>query len=173
MGKCMGKEFNKVYENNKNAGYSYLYYMTRDIGDAEDLCQDTFLKIYKNLTNFRGECNERSWCITIARNTFLSWAKKKKPDILEDKVMELIPVEGSNPEEVLLAREGSTYVKDILLKLKEEYRTIILLRDYEGLSYKEIGVITGLSESAVKVQIYRAREKFKKLFNENQSSVRR
>jgi RNA polymerase sigma-70 factor (ECF subfamily) len=50
----MGKEFNKIYEINKNAVYSYLYYMTKDTQDAEDLCQETFLKIYRGIKNYRG-----------------------------------------------------------------------------------------------------------------------
>lgn len=169
----MSKEFNRIYDNNKNAVYSYLYYMTKDADDAEDLCQDTFLKIYKSMINFRRECNEKSWCITIARNTFLSWAKKKKINILEEGDIELIPSSaGNNPEDMVLTKEGNVLVKNILLQLKEEYRTILLLRDYEELSYREIGIITGLSESAVKVHIYRAREKFKKLFQEYQSTWR-
>lgn len=166
----MGKEFNKVYENNKNAVYSYLYYMTKDVDDAEDLCQETFLKIYRSLKGFRGECNERSWCITIARNTFLSWVRKKKLNTARDEDIDQLPSgTGDNPEIMMLSKEDNRFVKTILLQLKEEYRTILLLRDYEELSYKEIGIITGLSESAVKIRIYRAREKFKKLYNDYSS----
>ncbi|MDD3174357.1 MAG: RNA polymerase sigma factor [Herbinix sp.] len=165
----MGKEFNKVYENNKNAVYSYLYYMTKDVLDAEDLCQETFLKIYRNIKNYRGECNERSWCITIARNTFLSWIRKKKLKTVDEEDIDQIPSgTGTNPEVQVLQQEERIKVKNILLQLKEEYRTILLLRDYEEFSYKEIGTITGLSKSAVKIRIYRAREKYKLLFNEFQ-----
>ncbi len=165
----MGKEFNQVYEKNKNAVYSYLYYMTKDVEDAEDLCQETFLKIYQNIKNFRGEGSERSWCITIARNTFLTWVRKKKFKFVEGEEMDELPsLVCNDPEIKMLQQEESLFVKNILHKLKEEYRTIILLRDYEELSYKEIGSITGLSESAVKIRIYRAREKYKKLYSEYQ-----
>jgi RNA polymerase sigma-70 factor, ECF subfamily len=165
----MGKEFNKIYDNNKNAVYSYLYYMTKDVEDAEDLCQDTFFKIYRNIKNYRGDCNERSWCITIARNTFLSWIRKKKPKIAVGEDLDQIPTDaGSNPEAMVLKKEEGSRIKEILLMLKEEYRTILLLRDYEEMSYKEIGMVTGLSESAVKIRIFRAREKYKKLYEQYQ-----
>lgn len=166
----MGKEFNKVYDNNKKAVYGYLYYMTKDAEDAKDLSQDTFLKIYQNLKSFKGDSNERSWCITIARNTFLSWIRKKKPNIADGEDIEQLPsVSDSNPETILLQQEIKKSIKDVMLLLKEEYRTILLLRDYEDMSYKEIGIVTGLSESAVKIRIFRAREQYRKLYNQYQS----
>ncbi len=165
----MGKEFNKLYDGNKNAVYGYLYYMTKDVEDAEDLCQETFLKIYRNIKRFRGDCNERSWCITIARNTFLTWIKKKKPIISDGYDIDQLPSKTErNPEDLILKKEDQKLIKDVMLLLKEEYRTILLLRDYEEMSYKEIGTVTGLSESAVKIRIYRAREKYKHLYSQYQ-----
>jgi len=165
----MGKEFNKVYDNNKKAVYGYLYYMTKDAENAEDLCQDTFLKIYQNLKSFKGDCNERSWCITIARNTFLSWIRKKKPLTVDGEDIEQLPSQAdSNPETILLQQEIKKNIKNVMLLLKEEYRTILLLRDYEEMSYKEIGIVTGLSESAVKIRIFRAREQYRKLYSQYQ-----
>jgi len=161
----MGKEFNRIYDNNKNAVYSYLYYMTKTTEDAEDLCQETFFKIYRNLKSYRGECSERSWCITIARNTFLSWVRKRKvAEELNNEMEQLPSGSGSNPELRMLRLEEREIIKKVLLQLKEEYRTILLLRDYEQLSYNEIQEVTGLSESAVKVRIYRARGKYKKMY---------
>ncbi|HWT75814.1 MAG TPA: RNA polymerase sigma factor [Mobilitalea sp.] len=161
----MGKEFDKIYDNNKNAIYSYLYYMSKDVEDAEDLCQETFLKIYRNLKSFRDNSNERAWCITIARNTFLTWIRKKKLKFADGEDIDQIPSEGSNsPEARIIRQEESKLIKTVLLQLKEEYRTVLLLRDFEELSYKEIGIITGLSESAVKIRIFRAREKYKQLY---------
>jgi RNA polymerase sigma-70 factor (ECF subfamily) len=169
----MAKEFNKVYDNNKKAVYGYLYYMTKDSEDAEDLCQDTFLKIYQNLKYFKGDCNERSWCITIARNTFLSWIRKKKPLTVDREDLEQVPENtDSNPETILLQQEQQKSIKEVMLLLKEEYRTVLLLRDYEQMSYKEIGMVTGLSESAVKIRIYRAREQYRKLYSQNQLAGR-
>jgi len=163
----MGKEFNKVYDNNKKAVYGYLYYMTKDAEDAKDLCQDTFLKIYQNLKSFKGDYNERSWCITIARNTFLSCIRKKKPITVDGEDIEQLPSNADyNPETLLLQQELKKTIKNVMLLLKEEYRTILLLRDYEEMSYKEIGMVTGLSESAVKIRIFRAREQYRKLYSQ-------
>lgn len=161
----MKKAFETIYEEHKQSIYAYLYYMTKDIEVAEDLCQETFLKIYLNLKKFKGDCSIKTWCMTIARNTFLSWVKKKQVVCVE--INEELVGSKSNknePEHRMITKEQGEFIKGILLMLKEEYRTVIILRDYEGLSYKEIGLITNLSETKVKVTIYRAREQYKKLF---------
>ena len=75
----MKLHFERIYQEQKNSVYGYLYYMTKNQQTAEDLSQETFLKVYLGMKKFKGECSEKTWCLTIARNTFLSFARKKKP----------------------------------------------------------------------------------------------
>ncbi|MFQ7182362.1 MAG: RNA polymerase sigma factor [Hungatella sp.] len=84
----MGVRFEEVYQRQKNAVYGYLSYMTKDKDTAEDLAQETFLKVYLGLKGFKEDCSEKTWCLTIARNTFLSFARKKQPVLLEEADME-------------------------------------------------------------------------------------
>ena len=81
----MGVRFEEVYQRQKNAVYGYLSYMTKDKDTAEDLAQETFLKVYLGLKGFKEDCSEKTWCLTIARNTFLSFARKKQPVLLEGR----------------------------------------------------------------------------------------
>ena len=84
----MGVRFEEVYQRQKNAVYGYLSYMTKDKDTAEDLAQETFLKVYLGLKGFKEDCSEKTWCLTIARNTFLSCARKKPPVLLEEADMD-------------------------------------------------------------------------------------
>lgn len=163
----MKNSFEVVYEEQKQSIYAYLYYMTKDQSIAEDLCQETFLKIYLNLKKFKEQSSIKTWCMVIARNTFLTWVKKKQittVQISEDNLLN--NHYENNPEHKVILEEKKDFIKNTLLRLKEEYRTVLILRDYEGLSYKDIGIITGFTETKVKITIYRAREQYKKLYQE-------
>ena len=129
FGGNMKLKFQKVYEEQKHSVYAYLLYMTKDVQLAEDLSQETFLKIFLNLGRFKEECSVKTWTLRIARNTFVTYARKKRPELL-----------------------------------KEQDRTILLLREYENLSYEEIAMILETNVGVVKSRIYRARKKFKELY---------
>ena len=151
----MGVRFEEVYQRQKHAVYGYLSYMTKDEDTAEDLAQETFLKVYLGLKGFKGDCSEKTWCLTIARNTFLSFARKKQPVLLE-----------RGPEEKLLEEEKAKLIREVLSSLNADDRTIILLRDYEKMTYAEIARVTGLSETVVKVRLHRARLRYRSRYEQ-------
>ena len=141
----MGVRFEEVYQRQKNAVYGYLSYMTKDKDTAEDLAQETFLKVYLGLKGFKEDCSEKTWCLTIARNTFLSFARKKQPVLLEEADMERLGAGyESGPEEKLLKEEKAKLIREVLSSLNADDRTIILLRDYEKMAYADIARVTGL-----------------------------
>ncbi len=140
----MGVRFEEVYQRQKNAVYGYLSYMTKDKDTAEDLAQETFLKVYLGLKGFKEDCSEKTWCLTIARNTFLSFARKKQPVLLEEADMERLGAGyESGPEEKLLKEEKAKLIREVLSSLNADDRTIILLRDYEKMAYADIARVTG------------------------------
>lgn len=161
-------KFQTAYEECKDSVYAYLVYMTRDLKLAEDLSQETFLRIFLHMNKFRGEASVKTWALSIARNVFLSYARKKKPILMEE-----VPFEQSSevllnlPEEAVLKQEKKNQVRECLQCLGEQDRTVLLLRDYEELSYEDIAKILGISSEAVKSRLYRARQKFKKIYEEN------
>lgn len=161
----MKERFREIYENYQNAVYGYLFYMTHDEQTAQDLSQETFLKIYLGLKRIKEDSNLKAWCMTIARNTFLSYARKKKPLLLGDELIhDSLPAADQSPEDLILQSEKKREIKRLLLMLNESDRTVLILRDYECLSYAEIAGIMELTETVVKVRIYRARNKLKKIY---------
>jgi RNA polymerase sigma-70 factor, ECF subfamily len=161
----MRERFREIYENYQGAVYGYLFYMTHDEPTAQDLSQETFLKIYLGLKKIKEDSNLKAWCMTIARNTFLSYARKKKPFLLDDELIHnSLPAADQSPEELILQSEEKREIKKLLLMLNESDRTVLILRDYECLSYADIAGIMELTETVVKVRIYRARNKLKKLY---------
>lgn len=163
----MGVRFEEVYQRQKHAVYGYLSYMTKDEDTAEDLAQETFLKVYLGLKGFKGDCSEKTWCLTIARNTFLSFARKKQPVLLEEGDMERLEAGYERgPEEKLLEEEKAKLIREVLSSLNADDRTIILLRDYEKMAYADIARVTGLSETVVKVRLHRARLKYRSRYEQ-------
>lgn len=161
----MKERFGEIYENYQGAIYGYLFYMTHDEQAAQDLSQETFLKIYLGLKKMKEGSHLKAWCMTIARNTFLSYARKKKPFLLGDELIHKnIPAVEKSPEDLILQSEEQKEMQGLLLKLKECERTVLILRDYEGLSYADIAVIMELTETVVKVRIYRARSRLRTLY---------
>ena len=111
----MGVRFEEFYQRQKHAVYGYLSYMTKDEDTAEDLAQETFLKVYLGLKGFKGDCSEKTWCLTIARNTFLSFARKKQPVLLEEGDMERLEAGYERgPEEKLLEEEKAKLIREVL-----------------------------------------------------------
>lgn len=168
----MKAKFEQLYHELKNTIYNYLYYVVKDEQLAQDLSQETFLKIYLNLSRFRGESSIKTWSLVIARNVFLNHIRKKKPSLIEEKFIDLNVNNNDNiPEDMIIKKENSELIKRVLFSLKEDDRTILILRDHENLSYSEIGQIMDLSEVVVKSRIFRARSKYKEQYLKLSNSV--
>ena len=158
-------KFAAAYEQSRDAVYGYLVYMTRDTGLAEDLSQEVFLRMFLHLGKFRGESSVRTWALSIARNVFLSYAKRKSPILLEEQEWEPEPDLSRNlPEEEYLKKEQAQTVRKCLMCLGEQERTVLLLRDFQELSYEEVAKVMGLKTEVVKSRIFRARQKFKEVY---------
>jgi len=154
-------------------------HITRNDQDAEDALQETFLKAYSRLDQFQGNSSFYTWLVRIGVNESLMRIRrqKRRPMVSLDEELETasgsVPREladtGENPEEVY----GRGEVRDLLAaaidSLPETYRTVFVLRDVEGLSTEETGDMLGLSISAVKSRLLRARlqlrEKLRKRLN--------
>ncbi len=145
----------------------YIHFMLKNNSMenlAEDLCQETFIKAYKNLPTFRDkEATFSTWLYTIARNTVLSELRKSKNHgtyldeahfMLRTEVEEL-------PEYQLLKNERMLLVREAINMLPDNQRSAIILREYEQLDYKQISEIMNCSISAVKSLIFRGRTAIK------------
>lgn len=161
----MKKRFEELYQKYRDTVYGYLYYMCREDELARDLTQETFLKIFLGLRKFRGECSEKTWCLAIARNVFLSYARKKQPLLLGEELLEIQENADENmPEQHVIQQEEGKLVRQILAQLAEDERTLLLLKDYEDIPCAELARMMGLTESNIKVKLHRIRQKYRKLY---------
>jgi RNA polymerase sigma-70 factor, ECF subfamily len=139
--------------------------------DAYDLTQDVFLKALKALRTFRGDAKFSTWLFTIARHTCLNYLRHKNvidEDSLEESQDEHPgnePIDADmNVSRLCEVRELQRVVDDLLATMPAEPRLLLILRDFEQLSYDEISQVTELSIVNVKSKIHRARQAFKKRF---------
>ena len=158
------EEFRRLYEENYRMVLFYLKNLCREERLAEDLAQDTFYHVLLQVCSGKKLDVNRKWFIKIAHNVFLDYLRKIKVtleslDICTDRLeSNIITVDSANRMDLLSA----------LRKLPVRYKSLIVLKDYYGFSYKEIAEITGSTESSVKVSIFRARSKFKEVYKANE-----
>ena len=143
-------EYNKCVDEHADGLYRFILKNIKDEEEARDIIQDSFEKMWRNVENVEGN-KAKSYLFTTAYHTMIDRIRKKK------HVSDYTEVN----EESLFHTEQYSDLKQILNNainlLPDIQKAVILLRDYEGYSYEEIGKIAGLNESQVKVYIYRAR----------------
>ena len=144
-------EFNQSVDQFSDNIYRFILKNIRDEDEARDVVQDTFERVWLKASEVSFE-KAKSYLFTTAYRIMLESIRKKKRLEPTDTQLNLIPDSSKDPEFDL-----KRILNEAISKLPEDQRSVILLRDYEGYSYDEIGRITGLNESQVKVYIFRAR----------------
>ncbi len=151
-----------------DAAYNLARWLTRNPHDADDVVQEAYLRAFRFFGGFRGG-DGRAWLLAIVRNTFYSWLEQRgrhKAEVeYDDAGAGLETVEASadqamhagDPETLLLRAADRQLVESALLRLAAEYREILVLRELEELSYKEIGEIVGVPLGTVMSRLSRAR----------------
>ena len=143
--------------------YSLARWITANRADAEDVVQDASLRAFRAIANV-GEGNSRAWVLTIVRNTAYSWVRKNRPAQLADEFDETVhsgETTMENAEAKLLSRAESERVRRALETLPVAFREVLVLREIEGLSYKEISEVTGVAMGTVMSSLSRARQKLR------------
>ena len=144
-------EFNQSVDLYSDNIYRFILKNMRDEDEARDVVQDTFEKVWLKSSEVAFE-KSKSYLFTTAYRLMLERIKKKKRQEPIDNTLRVVTGDSGNPEFDL-----RRVLKEAVDKLPDDQRSVIMLRDYEGYSYQEIGQITGLKESQVKVYIFRAR----------------
>ena len=158
--------FEQMYRDYKPSLTRYLLGMCGDPGLAEELAQEAFVRAATNLLVFRGESSLSTWLFRIARNTYLSWADRQRDAQVSTSQFLSLPDQrsDSNPEAQVILTEQRVTIRRALGMLPERQRTILLLRDLQSLSYAEIALVLDMSLAAVKVNLHRARLRFREVF---------
>jgi RNA polymerase sigma-70 factor (ECF subfamily) len=153
--------------------FHIAFRMLSDSGDAADVVQEIFLKVFRNINGFKGESSLKTWIFRIALSEILNrlrWWKRRyrhaTVSLDEDRdgngngyyVSDARP----RPDEALEHREQELAIQEALAKLSSDHRSIVILRDIEGFSYGEIADVLGISIGTVKSRLARARADLKR-----------
>jgi RNA polymerase sigma-70 factor, ECF subfamily len=146
--------FGELYRRHRNSLFAFCIRMAGDRTRAGDILHDVFLKLFRSAGTIHEPDALRIWLFRVARNEVLMATRQKRevggydPDLVADS---------ETPETILESAEQSELLERAVGALKAEYREVLLLREEEGLSYAEIAVVTGDSESSVKSRLFKAR----------------
>lgn len=173
------KNFDTLYKDHVDLMYRFAHRLCGEPETAKDLVQETFLNAYRGIDRFRGDAQISTWLYTIASRACLRMRRRRKGAPERELSLEefiptsdgefrlQIPIDGLSPEEALQNKQLRHALDDAINQLPKKYKMVLVLRDMEGLSAKEVGAVMGLNERAVKSRLHRAR-----LFVRRQLSAR-
>ena len=160
------RRFEELFATHLDAAYNFARWLTRDERNAEDVVQESCLRAFKSLDSFHGG-NGRAWLLAIVRNTYYTWLKKTRAERLnvsfDDETMEAgelasLESDARPVDQALQQQDTRRLVNAALGQLPEEFREVIVLRELEDLSYKEIAAIAGIPLGTVMSRLARARK---------------
>jgi RNA polymerase sigma-70 factor, ECF subfamily len=137
--------------------YRWLYHLTRDLHTAEDIAQETFLKAFSALRSFRPGSNFRAWLFRIAHNTFINQQRSRRHQ--RQPLPEDLPDHRTSPADELLSREEYQRLLAAVSRLPVEFRSALMLRAEEDLSFREIAAILDITEETARWRVFKARQK--------------
>jgi RNA polymerase sigma-70 factor (ECF subfamily) len=151
----------------KNSLYRLALRITLNSADAEDIVQDTLIRVWEKREQWDQIESIEAFSYTICRNLALDKVKRMdhNNDSIDEKQIDQ-PDTSSNPNESAEQKDRINLVKRLVDQLPEKQRSCMQLRDFEGKSYKEIAAILGITEEQVKVNIFRARQTIKQRFQQ-------
>ncbi len=165
-------KFYDLIEENKRLVYNIVGRMVANRADREDICQDVFVKVYRNLGSFHFESKLSTWIARIAFNTCFNYLKKKKVPLFDDNAPDGETVQSAlldfaaTPEQAAVKGDIARRVQSEVENLSPHYRTIVILYHLEEMSYAEIAGIMDLPAGTVKSYLFRARQQLKKRISE-------
>jgi RNA polymerase sigma-70 factor (ECF subfamily) len=153
---------------------AFIYRYIGHQADALDLAQETFVRVYQARARYTARAKFASWLFTIAANLCRNYVRRSERgggtameslDADSTNTSEWILTSDNSPDQIVIKSELIASVKEALSKLPHDLRTVILLYEYEGLSYEEISSVLGCSIKAVEMKLYRARKLLRELLS--------
>ena len=148
-----------------DSAYTLARYLTRNAGAAEDIVQEALVRAYRHFGSQRVD-NARAWLLAIVRNCFLPWNERdgrSEEPLLEGEREPSAEVEGQDPEtpeSILIQHQESRAIRAAVEELPHLFREVLVLRDIEDMSYREIADVTGVPIGTVMSRLARARKMF-------------
>ena len=157
----MPRSFEEVVLPHLDAAFNYARWLTKNDADAEDVVQDAYVRALRFFSSLRGE-DARAWLFTIVRNTWYGRFPRRAGSpamTVADEEAENRADASLDPEAQLIQRQTVEEVRRALETLPTDFREVLVLRELEGLSYKEIAAIVGIPLGTVMSRLARARER--------------
>jgi RNA polymerase sigma-70 factor, ECF subfamily len=154
-------DFERAFLPHMDAAYNLARWLVRDDHDAQDVVQEAYVRALRFAFRFRGD-NPRAWILAIIRNAAFTWLKRNRganPPAEFDENVHAGDVDAAGLEADALRRADATMIRAALEALAEEFREVIVMRDIEGLSYKEIADAADVPIGTVMSRLARARTK--------------
>jgi len=166
------RRFEQTIMPHLDAAYNLARWLTRNDSDAQDVVQDACVRAFKYFDSFEGE-NASAWLLAIVRNTCFTWMRRNRPKeevvdsdvVADDAADNAEPLLGggsrelaTDPETRLIEGRDRTRVNELVARLPAEFREVIVLREIEDLSYREIADIVGIPIGTVMSRLSRARK---------------
>jgi RNA polymerase sigma-70 factor (ECF subfamily) len=161
--------FEQVIVPHLDAAYNLARWLTGNDHDAADVVQEAFLRALQFFGGFRGD-QGRAWLLAIVRHSCFTWLKKHRrhlPVLTFDEEMHSSACESPNPEQLMMREEDQQLLRQALEELPVEYREIIVLRELEGFSYKEIAEISKIPVGTVMSRLARGRDRLQQHLTEH------
>lgn len=155
------RKIEKIYREYYDTVFKYLFCLTHDKELSEDLVQETFVRMIKNIDKFEGKSKLSSWLCEIAKNLWIDYLRKNKRKIELNENEELNIQSEQNIENEYIEREDENMVFEKIKALDEISQKVMYLRVKGEMSFKEIGDILDKSENWARVTFYRAKQKVK------------
>lgn len=135
----------------KNKLISLCFSYTKDLGEAEDMSQEVFIAVYKNIGSFRGDSSLKTYVYKIAINKCLSYKRKRT---IKEFISDTVRGEPSYKEDL----DDKRFIRECIKELPKDLKTPLVLHYYVGLSYKEISNILDITERAIEGRVYRGKK---------------
>jgi RNA polymerase sigma factor (sigma-70 family) len=175
------KAFAEIMQRYKDSIYFMALKMVNNKDDAMDLTVETFAKAFENLNKYKPEYAFSTWLFRIGTNNSIDFIRKKRLNIISldtlfeeegDDIFMQVRAEGLNPEEISIRKQESEKLKNMVEQLPLRYRSLIVLRYYDELSYEEIAQQMDVPLGTVKAQLFRARDLMANILNRKKKNLR-
>jgi RNA polymerase sigma factor (sigma-70 family) len=155
------RHFDEVVLPHLDAAFNYARWLTKNDADAQDVVQDAYVRALRFFSSLRDD-NARAWLLTIVRNTWYGRFSRHggpKPSVVFDEMKDTRSDEGLDPEALMLQQQAVDAVRRGIEELPADFREVIVLRELEGMSYKDIAAVVDIPIGTVMSRLARGRER--------------
>jgi RNA polymerase sigma-70 factor (ECF subfamily) len=164
-GKGKAEQFEAIFLPYLDSAYNLARWLTRNEHDAQDVVQESYLRALEAFGGFHTERDGRPWLLRIVRNTCYTWLRRNRPaelvtgavDVAEEAIDS-----GANIESAMIEKANSELIRRALEEIEVEYREVLILREWEGQSYKEIAQIVDVPLGTVMSRLSRGRRELQR-----------